>query len=61
MSSQRALDGMKLDRSVDYARKRGVVEEINRAVQSVEEEAQERALVVHPPQVPTGPVTPRAD
>jgi general secretion pathway protein D len=61
MSSQRALDGMKLDRSVDYARKRGVVEEINRTVQSVEEEAAERALVVHPPQVPTGPVTPRAD
>jgi general secretion pathway protein D len=61
MSSQRALDGMKLDRSVDYARKRGVVEEINRAVQSVEQEAAERALVVHPPMVPTGPVTPKAD
>jgi general secretion pathway protein D len=61
MNSQRSLDGMKLDRSVDYARKRGVVEEINRAVQSVEEEAAQRALVVHPVQVPTGPVTPRAD
>jgi general secretion pathway protein D len=61
MDSQRSLDGMKLDRSVDYARKRGVVEEINRAVQSVEEEAVQRAVIVHPPQVPTGPVTPKAD
>jgi general secretion pathway protein D len=61
MSSQRSLDGMKLDRSVDYARKRGVVEEINRAVLSVEEDAAQRAIVMHPPQVPTGPITPKAD
>ena len=61
MNSQRSLDGMKFDRSVDYARKRGVVEEINRAVQSVEEEAAQRALIVHPSVVPTGPVTPKQD
>jgi general secretion pathway protein D len=61
MSSQRSLDGMKLDRSVDYSRKRGVIEEINRAVQSVEDDAAQRAVVVHPPQVPTGPVTPTKD
>jgi len=61
MNSQRALDGMKLDRSVDYTRKRGVVEEINRAVQSVEEEAVLRGQTVHPPAIPTGPITPGRD
>ena len=58
MNSQRALDGMKLDRSVDYARKRGVIEEINRAVQSVEDDIAQRAQTAHPPAVPTGPITP---
>jgi general secretion pathway protein D len=58
LSSRRALDGMKLDRAVDYAKKRGVVEEINRSVQDVEEDAAARAQLVHAPTVPAGPVTP---
>jgi general secretion pathway protein D len=61
MNSQRALDGMTLDRSVNYARKRGVVEEINLAVESVEEEAALRGQAVHPPAIPTGAVTPSRD
>ena len=58
LSSRRALDGMKLDRAVDYARKRGVIEEINRSVQDVEEDAAARAQLVHVPTVVPGPVTP---
>ena len=58
LGSQRALDGMKLDRSVDYTRKRGVIEEINRSVQDVEQEQAARAQVMHAPTVPTGPITP---
>jgi len=49
---------MKLDRAVDYARKRGVIEEINRSVQDVEEDAAARAQLVHAPTVTPGPVTP---
>ncbi|MFT3698542.1 MAG: type II secretion system secretin GspD [Kofleriaceae bacterium] len=56
LSSMKALSTMKLDRSVDYARKRGLIEEINRSVQSVEDEARDRASVVHVPQVPQGPL-----
>ena len=44
--------------AVDYAKKRGVVEEINRSVQDVEEDAAARAQLVHAPTVPAGPVTP---
>jgi general secretion pathway protein D len=58
LGSQRALDGMKLDRSVDYTKKRGVVEEINRSLQEVEQEQAARAQVMHAPTVPTGPITP---
>jgi general secretion pathway protein D len=58
LSSRRALDGMKLDRAVDYARKRGVIEEINRSVQDVEEDAAARAQLVRVPTVVPGPVTP---
>ena len=58
MGSMKALDGMKLDRKVDYARKRGVIEEINRTVQDVEEDAAARAAFVRPPAVVPGPVTP---
>ena len=61
MNSQRALDGMTLDRSVNYARKRGVVEEINLAVESVEEEAALRGQAPRPPVIPTGPVAPSRD
>jgi general secretion pathway protein D len=58
LSSRRALDGMKLDRAVDYAKKRGVIEEINRSVQDVEEDAAARAQLVRAPTVTAGPVTP---
>jgi general secretion pathway protein D len=58
LSSRRALDGMKLDRAVDYAKKRGVIEEINRSVEDVEEDAAARAQLVRAPTVTPGPVTP---
>jgi len=58
MLSMKHLDGMKLDRAVDYARKRGLVEEINRTIESVEDDTQQRARVTHPVTVPSGPVTP---
>lgn len=58
LGSMKALDGMKLDRAVDYARKRGVIEEINRAVQDVEEDAAARAQFVRSPTVAPGPVAP---
>jgi general secretion pathway protein D len=61
MNSQRALEGMKLDRSVNYSRKRGMIEEINRSLQSVEEEAAQRAQIVRAPVIPTGPITPSHD
>ena len=58
MNSMRALERMKLDRSVNYARKRGLVEEINRSVQDVEADAYARAQTTRPPTVPAGPVAP---
>ncbi len=58
MLSMKHLDGMKLDRTVDYARKRGLVEEINRTLESVDDDQAQRARVTHLPAIPTGPVTP---
>jgi len=58
MLSMKHLDGMKLDRAVDYARKRGLVEEINRTIESVEDDTLQRARVTHPATVVSGPVTP---
>ncbi len=58
MMSVRHLDGMKLDRTVDYARKRGLVEEIDRTIESVEDDMAQRARVTRPPPMPAGPVTP---
>jgi general secretion pathway protein D len=57
-SSLKHLDGMKLDRSVDYARKRGLLEEINRDLISIDDEAAQRAQIVRPAAVPAGPVAP---
>ncbi|HEX7703088.1 MAG TPA: hypothetical protein VF403_20260, partial [Kofleriaceae bacterium] len=58
LGSLKALDGMKLDRAVDYARKRGLIEEINRSIQDVEEDAAARGQLVRAPTVLPGPVTP---
>jgi general secretion pathway protein D len=57
MLSMKHLDGMKLDRTVDYARKRGLVEEINRTLESVDDDRAQRARVIQSPTVPAGPVT----
>ncbi|MEO6772902.1 MAG: type II secretion system secretin GspD [Kofleriaceae bacterium] len=61
MNSMQSLESMKLDRSVDYARRRGLVEEINRSLQAVEEDVAQRAQLVHPPAIPAGPITPARD
>ena len=45
---------------IDYRRKRGLVEEINRAVQDVEEEAAARAAIHAPPGITPGLVGPKA-
>jgi len=58
LRSLHSLESMKLDPHIDYRKKRGLVEEINRSVLAVEDEAAQRAEVVSPPQVPSGPVTP---
>jgi general secretion pathway protein D len=51
-----ALDAMKLTPDVDYRRKRGVIEEINRAVLQVEADAAARDAVTAPAGVPAGRV-----
>ncbi len=56
VASFRALDHMKYVPNVDYRRKRGVVEEINRSVQMVEEETAARAQLKAPARVEAGPV-----
>jgi hypothetical protein len=49
LRSFRSLDGMKYQPKIDYSHKRGLVEEINRAVQSVEEDV-EMLRALHPVQ-----------
>ena len=51
-----ALDGMKYLPKIDYARKRGLVEEINRAVESVEEDAEVLKSLERTPPVKSGAV-----
>jgi general secretion pathway protein D len=58
LASIATLDRMKYEPKVDYRRKRGVVEEINRALIDVEQEAAERSMIVAPPSVEAGKVTP---
>jgi general secretion pathway protein D len=50
------LDGMKYRPKIDYARKRGVIEEINRIVQGVEEDAAARQALRRPPPIPSGAI-----
>jgi general secretion pathway protein D len=56
VSSFRALDHMKYVPRVDYRRKRGLVEEINRAVQTVEDETEAHTHITQPVHVEAGPV-----
>ncbi|HTL38027.1 MAG TPA: type II secretion system secretin GspD [Kofleriaceae bacterium] len=55
-----ALDGKKYMPRMDYRRKRGLVEEINRAVQDVEEEAAARAALKKPAEITPGLIGPKA-
>lgn len=50
------LESMKFEPQVDYERKRGLLEEINRTVQNVEADVLARAAVTAPAGVPAGPV-----
>jgi general secretion pathway protein D len=59
--SMRSLDGMKLKPNIDYRTKRGLIEEINRTIEDVEDETAERARVLAPPIVRSGPVAPKPD
>jgi general secretion pathway protein D len=54
-SSMRVLDHAELEPKIDYRRKRGLVEEINRNVQSVEEDIAARGAIT-PPKTPEGGV-----
>ncbi|HET9626339.1 MAG TPA: type II secretion system secretin GspD [Kofleriaceae bacterium] len=60
LSSITALDHMKYEPVVDYRRKRGLVEEINRALQDVDEDAAQRAAILAPRGVELGNVAPPA-
>ena len=51
-----ALESMKFAPQVDYHRKRGVIEEINRAVIDAEADAAARAAVAPPAGLPAGPI-----
>jgi hypothetical protein len=51
-----SLDRMAFTPHLDYTRKRGLVEEINRAVQAVDEDTAARATLRPPVKVEGGPV-----
>ena len=61
LRSLKSLEGMKLNPEVDYRRKRGLVEEINRSIEDVEEETEARAQLATPTGVIPGPVAPKSD
>jgi general secretion pathway protein D len=56
VSSFKSLDGAKYNPKVDYARKRGLVEEINRTLISIDEDARARETIRTPPRVVPGPI-----
>jgi general secretion pathway protein D len=56
IGSLRALDSAAFHTNVDYGKKRGLVEEINRSVGSVQDEAAARAQLAQPTPVQIGPV-----
>jgi general secretion pathway protein D len=56
VTSFHALGRMTYEPQIDYSRKRGVIEEINRQVQAVEEDVAARASVAAPTRVTPGPL-----
>lgn len=56
VGSLQAFEGMKYQPKTDYGRKRGLVEEINRAVLGVEQDARDMQTLRRPAGVPTGPI-----
>ncbi len=56
IGSLKDLDTTVFQTNIDYRKKRGVLEEINRAVESVDDEIAARAALVKAPTVVTGPV-----
>ena len=56
VASFHALDHMPYVPKIDYRKKRGLVEEINRSIQSVEEESEARAQIHETARVVPGPV-----
>ena len=56
VSSYYALNHMEYSPRIDYSHKRGVLEEINRQVQAVEQDAASRGTLTAPPHVETGPL-----
>ncbi|HEX4452515.1 MAG TPA: type II secretion system secretin GspD [Kofleriaceae bacterium] len=56
IGSLKELDTTVFQTNIDYRKKRGVLEEINRAVESVDDEIAARAALVKAPTVVTGPV-----
>ncbi len=58
VGSLHMLDGVKWNPRIDYSRKRGLVEEINRSVLQIQDEAAARAELVRPAALPSGPVAP---
>ncbi|HUJ60210.1 MAG TPA: type II secretion system secretin GspD [Kofleriaceae bacterium] len=56
VTSYRTLDHMRYEPQTDYRRKRGLLEEINRSVQAVDDDLAARAALHPPAQVIGGPV-----
>jgi general secretion pathway protein D len=56
VSSYYALGHMEYRPAIDYGHKRGVLEEINRQVEAVEQDSQSRGMLTAPPHVETGPL-----
>ncbi|HEY1547666.1 MAG TPA: type II secretion system secretin GspD [Kofleriaceae bacterium] len=56
IGSLKDLDTSVFQTNIDYRKKRGLLEEINRSVESVDEEIAARAALVKAPSVVTGPV-----
>ena len=55
-SAFHSLAGMKYEPAVDYRKKRGVVEEINRAILAVDDDRAALGVVAAPRRVEAGPV-----
>jgi general secretion pathway protein D len=55
------LDGAKYTPKIDYTRKRGLVEEINRTLASIEEDVAARAALRRPASVKPGPIEYKPD